>query len=57
LVGSDKVYFCATGITTGLLFEGVERSSTHEKTQTLMISGPKGERQILTTWHPEVRTV
>ena len=57
LVSSDKVYFCATGITTGLLFEGVERSSTHEKTQTLMISGPKGERQILTTWHPLVRSV
>jgi len=55
LVRSDRVYFCATGITTGLLFEGVERSRTHEKTQTLMISGPKGERQILTTWHPDVR--
>jgi fructose-1,6-bisphosphatase II len=57
LVSSDKAYFCATGITTGLLFEGVERSRTHETTQTLMISGPKGERQILTTWHPNVGTV
>jgi fructose-1,6-bisphosphatase II len=57
LVNSDKAYFCATGITTGLLFEGVERSRTHEKTQTLMISGPRGERQILTTWHPDVRAV
>ena len=52
LVRSDEAFFCATGITTGLLFEGVERSRTHEKTQTLMISGPSGERQILTTWHP-----
>ncbi len=52
LIQSDEAYFCATGITTGLLFEGVERARTHEKTQTLMIAGPLGERQILTTWHP-----
>lgn len=54
LVTSDQVYFCATGITTGLLFEGVERTRSQEKTQTLMIAGPGGERQILTTWHPRV---
>ncbi len=52
LVRSDDAYFCATGITTGLLFEGVERQRSGEKTQTLMIGGPHGERQILTTWHP-----
>lgn len=52
LVGSDEAYFCATGITTGLLFDGVERTRNQEKTQTLMIAGPGGERQILTTWHP-----
>lgn len=51
LVRSDQAFFCATGITTGLLFEGVERTRSHEKTQTLMIAGPAGERQILTTWH------
>jgi fructose-1,6-bisphosphatase II len=51
LVRSDDAYFCATGITTGLLFEGVERMRSQEKTQTLMIAGPGGERQILTTWH------
>lgn len=51
LVRSDRAYFCATGITTGLLFEGVERTRSHEKTQTLMIAGPGGDRQILTTWH------
>jgi len=50
-VRSDEVYFCATGITTGLLFDGVERTRSQEKTQTLMIAGPGGERQILTTWH------
>ncbi|UCH75189.1 MAG: class II fructose-bisphosphatase [Rhodospirillales bacterium] len=52
LVRSNEAYFCATGITTGLLFEGVERTRSGERTQTLMISGPGGERQILTTWHP-----
>jgi fructose-1,6-bisphosphatase II len=52
LVRSDEAYFCATGITTGLLFEGVDRTRSQEKTQTLMIAGPGGERQILTTWHP-----
>ncbi|MDH5411329.1 MAG: class II fructose-bisphosphatase [Alphaproteobacteria bacterium] len=54
LVRSDKAFFCATGITTGLLFEGVERTRSQEKTQTLMIAGPGGERQILTTWHPRI---
>jgi fructose-1,6-bisphosphatase II len=51
-VRSDEAYFCATGITTGLLFEGVERTRSQEKTQTLMIAGSGGGRQILTTWHP-----
>ncbi len=52
LVRSDQVYFCATGITTGLLFDGVERSNNQIKTQSLMISGESGERQLLTTFHP-----
>ncbi len=51
LVRSDESYFCATGITTGLLFDGVERTRRAEKTQTLMIAGPNGDRQILATWH------
>lgn len=51
LVRSDEVYFSATGITTGLLFEGVERTPDYEKTQSLLIAGPDGERQILTTFH------
>jgi fructose-1,6-bisphosphatase II len=51
LVNSDAVYFCATGITTGLLFDGVERTADNERTQTLLIAGPDGNRQILTTWH------
>lgn len=51
LVKSDLVYFCATGITTGLMLEGVERTKDLEKTQTMMVAGPGGTRQILTTWH------
>jgi fructose-1,6-bisphosphatase II len=51
LVRSEKVYFAATGITTGLLFEGVERVRGLDRTQTLLISGISGERQLLTTYH------
>jgi len=51
LVGSDQVYFCATGITTGLLFDGVEIGPGHVRTQSLMIAGGRGERQVLTTYH------
>ncbi len=51
LVRSERVYFSATGITTGLLFEGVERTGGMERTQTLLISGITGERQLLTTYH------
>ncbi len=51
IVRADEVLFCATGITTGLLFEGVRREGDAECTQTLMLSAPAGERQLLTTWH------
>ncbi len=50
LVGSDDLYFCATGITTGLLLEGVERLDDGFKMQTLMVTGQTGERQLLTTY-------
>ncbi|MDH3597969.1 MAG: class II fructose-bisphosphatase [Rhodospirillales bacterium] len=52
LVGSQDVLFCATGITTGLLFDGVERRDDQYRLQTLMISGTTGERQILTSYLP-----
>lgn len=51
LVRSDRVFFCATGITTGLLLDGVERKGDCIRTQTLMVSGVGRERQVLTTWH------
>lgn len=56
LVGSENVHFTATGITTGLLFEGVEREGHSERTQSLLISGRDAlgrgvHRQLLSTWH------
>ena len=52
LVTSDDVLFCATGITSGLLLEGVVRSGGVDKTTTLMVGGEAGPRQMLSTWHP-----
>ncbi len=53
LVSSDELFFCATGITTGLLLEGVEPFNGGFKLQTLMVTGATHERQILTTYSPE----
>ena len=55
LITSDHVFFCATGITTGLMLEGVERTRSHYKVQTMMITGATGERQILTSFVPTER--
>jgi fructose-1,6-bisphosphatase II len=52
MIRSDQVFFCATGITTGLLLEGVERTSKHYKMQTLMITGANSKWQVLTTYMP-----
>ena len=52
IITSDNVFFCATGITTGLMLEGVERSRSHYKVQTMMITGATSERQIMTTYMP-----
>ena len=56
LIASDDVFFCATGITTGLMVDGVERTRTHYKVQTMMVIGATGERQIITSYLPRVRT-
>ena len=50
LVASTDTFFCATGITSGLLLQGVERLEDRDRVQTLMIAGSTGESQILTTW-------
>ncbi|MCP5372906.1 MAG: fructose-bisphosphatase class II family protein [Hyphomicrobiales bacterium] len=51
LVRGDEIYFAATGITTGLLFEGVQRVGGEELTQSLLIAGPGRHRQLLTSYH------
>lgn len=52
LAASQNVFFCATGITTGLMLEGVERINGQTRVQTLMITGATRERQILTSYQP-----
>jgi fructose-1,6-bisphosphatase II len=51
LVASQHTVFCATGITSGLLIEGVSRSRDLDRLQTLMIVGRTGERQVLTSYY------
>ena len=51
LVSSNNVYFVATGITTGLLFDGIERLPDYERTESLLISGETGEYSTLTSYH------
>jgi len=53
LVKSEDVVFCATGIASGLLLEGVERQGGTWRTQSLLVGGGAGWRQILTTWHAD----
>jgi fructose-1,6-bisphosphatase II len=55
IIASDDVFFCATGITTGLMLEGVDRTKSHYKVQTMMITGATGERQIMTSFVPSER--
>jgi fructose-1,6-bisphosphatase II len=55
LVTSEDTFFCATGITSGLLIEGVERGPAYDRLQTLMIVGRTGERQVLTSYYPNAR--
>lgn len=50
LVRSDRVWFAATGITTGLLFEGVSRRGPSIRTQSLMLTAPDRRWQVLTTY-------
>lgn len=52
LVASDQLFFCATGITTGLMLDGVERCNGGFRMQTLMVTGETRERQVLTTYTP-----
>jgi len=50
LVGSRNVLVAATGITTGLVLDGVERTLNSERTQTLILSGTSRDRIIRTAY-------
>ena len=52
IVSSQDAMFCATGITPGPLFDGVQRTATHYRLQTLMACGATRERQLLTNYIP-----
>jgi len=52
LVATDQVYFAGTGITTGLLFDGIEQTPHYVRAESLLISGATGERHVLTTYYP-----
>lgn len=51
LIGSDDVHFCATGITSGMLFSGVNQTKHHFRTETLIVTGTRKEMVSLTNWH------
>lgn len=52
LARSERVVFCATGITTGLLLQGVERQGRSVRTETLILTGQDAGRQVVSNWHP-----
>ena len=51
LIESDDVHFCATGITSGMLFSGVNKTKHHFRTETLIVTGIRKEMVSLTNWH------
>lgn len=51
LVKSQDVQFCATGITSGSLLDGVQRLGDYERTQTMLLSGLSDGYEILTAYH------
>ena len=53
LVRTDQALFCATGISSGLILEGVGRQGDQDRIQTLLIGGEASPRQIVTSWHPK----
>ena len=51
LISSNDVHFCATGITSGLLFSGDKLTKHHLRTETLIVTGASKEKVSLTNWH------
>ena len=52
LVKTRDVLIAATGITTGILLDGISQTYQSECAQTMILSGPTGDRSINSTYRP-----
>jgi fructose-1,6-bisphosphatase II len=57
LVTSQKVFFAATGVTSGVLLSGVELWGRAARTQSLVIRGETGTRRTINTEYGELDEV
>jgi fructose-1,6-bisphosphatase II len=51
LVGSDNVFFCATGVTDGELVRGVRYRAGGAQTQSIVMRSKSGTIRIVDSWH------
>lgn len=51
LIGSDEIFFAATGITDGLLLAGVKYHGSEAETESLVLRAETGTRRIIHTTH------
>ena len=52
MVAGDEIFFAATGITDGMLLEGVAYQGNRATTHSLVIRGKSGVRRLIQTDHP-----
>lgn len=58
LVGGDEVHFCATGISDGMLLDGIAASDDDSiRVQSLLLSGVSRERQVVTSYRPRTTSL
>lgn len=51
MIGSDQIFFAATGITDGLLFKGVHYHGNEAETESLVLRAETGTRRLIHTTH------
>jgi len=51
IVSTDQIYFAATGVTDGMLLNGVSFQGNWAHTHSMMIRGETGVRRIILTEH------
>jgi fructose-1,6-bisphosphatase II len=51
LVGTDNVYFAATGVTDGELLRGVRYRAGGAQTQSIVMRGKSGTIRLVDSWH------